>query len=211
MSCSRRSCYFHSCIYVTLWMKFWLSSAASPREQRTRFRPKDGRIFSMWDLPTAGNSSRHDTSTVKIAVDDWFRSSDWIENGIVRDTKMSRLRHRTTTVLGSYLNGASSLPLREPRFFDAKKEGNDKKRDRKEGRNKGLRRDYFLGGGGNSKAVAISPPTTVRFRTEIPVFQSRCDRSSFSTDSKSLLLLFSRFIIFWLCHLPPAACNHCGN
>lgn len=36
-------------------MKFWLSSAASPREQRTRFRPKDRRIFSMWDLPTAGN------------------------------------------------------------------------------------------------------------------------------------------------------------
>lgn len=70
---------------------------------------------------------------------------------------MSRLRHRTTTVLGSYLNGASSLPLTEPRFFDAKKEGNDKNRDRKEGRNKGLRRDYFLGGGGNSKAVAISP------------------------------------------------------
>lgn len=133
MSCSRRSCYFHSCIYVTLWMKFWLSSAASPREQRTRFRPKDGRIFSMWDLPTAGNSSRHDASTVKIAVDDWFRSSDWIENGIVRDTKMSRLRHRTTTVLGSYLNGASSLPLREPRFFDAKKEGNDKKIEKKEG------------------------------------------------------------------------------
>lgn len=138
-------------------MKFWLSSAASPRERRTRFRPKDERLFSIWDLPTAGNPSRHDTSTVKIAVDDWFRTYDWVENGIVRGTKMSRLRHRTTTVLGSFLNGASSPPLTEPRFFDAKKEGNDKKRDRKEGRNKGLRGDYFLGGGGNSKAVAISP------------------------------------------------------
>lgn len=215
MSCRRQSYYFHSYIYATLWMKFWLSSATKPRKTRIHFCPKDEWIFSRQHVSKSGKfvmtrcfhrKNRH-WQLLPISLSEESRIASYVTQ------KCRDLPIRTTNVLGSYLNGeaqdASNLPCWRDRVSSRWREEeaikSGAKEDRKKkGKNKGARRDYFLGEGGNSKAAAISPPTTVRLRMKIPVFQSRNDRSRFSTRSKES----PRFVIFWLCLLPLAACNH---